>query len=184
MPSTSAPYGFVPVFHPTGESRGMPYTIATGYGTAIYKNQPVILNTNGTVVVGAAASDLLGVFAGVQYVDSTGKPTVSNYWPASTAATQITAYVWDHPDTEFSVQADGAIAATAIGDQTDVSNISSNGLGMSQSTVSATLAGAGSQGQFRIMAIDPSVDNAAGDTYTKVIVKIARHQFVSNKVAI
>lgn len=184
MSATLAPFGFVPVNNFAAQSRARPYTIASGYGTAIYKNQPVILNTNGTITVGTAAADLLGIFVGVEYTDATGKRVVSNYWPASTTATNIVAWVVDDPGAEFLVQSDGSIAQTAIGDQADVSNVGNNGNGMSQATLSATLAGAGAQGQFRIVGFDGSVDNAAGDTYTKVIVRLARHQLVANKVAI
>ena len=184
MSATSNPYGFAPTKHPSGQTHARLYTIATGYATAIYKGQPVILNTNGTITAGTAAADILGVFAGCEYVDANGKPTVSNNWPASQTATNIKAYVWDDPLTEYSVQADGSVAQTAIGDQCDVSNATANGNGMSQATATSALAGAGSQGQFRIIAIDPAIDNAVGDAYTKIIVAIARHQYVAVKVGI
>lgn len=186
MSATSAPFGFRPVFHPTGNTRGKPFTIASGYGTTIYKNMPVILNTNGTITAGTAAADILGTLVGVEYTDSTGKPTYSNYWPASTVATNITAYVNDDPDTVYEVQADGSIAQTAIGDQADISNATngSTSTGLSSCTLSATLAGAGVQAQFRIVGFGQAPDNAIGDAYTVVQVQLARSQFVSNKVAI
>lgn len=186
MSATSAPYGFVPVRHPTGQVRSNPYPIAAAYATQINKGMPVILNTNGTITAGTAAADLLGVFHGVEYTDTTGRRVVSNYWPSGgvTGATNIVAYVNDDPATIYSVQADGSIAATAVGDQADVSNVGNQGSGFSQATLSATLAGAGVQAQFRILDVDRSVDNAWGDSYTKVLVQIARHQFVGNKVAI
>lgn len=183
MSSTSAPYGFIPI---TDAYTARPYKITASYATKISKYQPVVLDTAGVIQAGAAASDLLGVFQGVEYTDANGKPTFVTEWPTGgvTGATNITAWVWDDPRTEYSVQADGSIALTAIGDQADISNATANGAGLSQATLSSTLKGAGVQGQFRIMDFDHAIDNAAGDSYTRVIVKLARHQYVSNKVAI
>lgn len=187
MTATSAPFGFRPAYHPSGNAQPSKYAIASGYGTAMYKGQPCILNTNGTVTVGTAAADILGIFMGCEYVDSNGKPTVSSYWPASTTVASGTtpiAWVMDDPNVVYEVQSDGSIATTAIGDQADVSNVGNNSNGLSTCTLSATLAGAGVQAQFRIVDFGQGVDNAAGDAYTVVQVKIARHQFVSNKVGI
>ena len=192
MSGTSAPFGFRPAYHPSGMDRARKYTIASAYGTQIPKGAPVILNTNGTVTMGAAAADIMGVFAGCEYIDSTtGKPTVSTYWPAGQVATNIVAWVYDDPAEVFEVQADGSIPQTAVGDQTDVTNVASTtgsaaigGNVLSACTVSATLSGVGVQGQFRIVGFGQQVDNAPGDSFTIVQVQIARHQFVSNKVAI
>lgn len=189
MTTTSSPFGFRPVDHPTGSARAKVYQIASGYATTLYKYQMVTLNTSGTITTSAGAADYLGIFMGCEYVDSTGKPTVSNFWPASTtvaSGTTVTAYVIDDEDTEFEVQADGSIAQTAVGDQADVTNVSSGSTstGLSTSTLSSTLAGAGVQGQWRIVGFGQGVDNAAGDAYTVVRVKMARSQYRSNKVAI
>jgi hypothetical protein len=186
MSASSSPFGFIPADHPTGHARAYPYTIASAYGTALYKYNPVILNTNGTITAGTTAADLLGIFAGVEYTDSTGKPTWSNYWPASTTATNITAYVWADPEIVYNVQANGSIAQTAIGDQADVVNptTGSTSTGLGSSALNSTLAGAGSQGQFRIIGFNGDPGNAVGDAYTVVQVQLARSQFVANKVAI
>jgi len=189
MSATSAPFGFRPAYFPTGLDRAKKYTIAGGYGTAIYKNMPVILNTNGTVVAGTAAADLLGVFAGVEFIDATGKPTVQNFWPAAQAVlanTVPTAWVYDDPEIVYEVQSDGSIPQTAIGDQADVTNVGTGSAqtGLSQATLSATLAGAGVQAQFRIVGFSQALDNAPGDAFTVVQVQLARSQFRSNKVAV
>ncbi len=184
MSATSAPFGFRPAFHPSGLIRARKYTIASGYVTAMYKGQPCILNTNGTVTVGTAAADLLGVFAGCEYTDATGKPTVSTTWPASTVATNITAWVYDDPDIVYEVQSSGSIAQTAIGDQADVANVGNNANGLSTCQISSTLAGAGVQAQFSIEGFGGQADNAAGDAFTIVQVRLARSQKRSNKVAV
>lgn len=189
MSTTSAPYGFRPIWHPSGVIRPMAIQngIASAYGTAIYTGQPVILNTNGTLTAGTAAADLAGVFAGCQYTPSGGRPTFSPYWPASQAydsSEEMWAFYYADPALVYAVQADGSLAATAVGDQADISNATANGSGYSQATLSSTLAGAGVQAQFRIIELFSAPNNAWGDTYTQVAVQIARHQYVSNKVAI
>ncbi len=188
MPAVSAPFGFRPSYSPIGFDRAKRYPIAAAYGTAILKNQPVILNTNGTITAGTAAADLLGVFAGCEYVDATGKPNVSPNWPAGQtvlAGTQPVGWVYDDPENVYEVQADATLALTSIGDQADVSNAAAGSTvtGMSQATLGA-LAGAGAQAQFRIVGLALNQDNAWGDLFPVVQVKIARHQFIANKVAI
>jgi hypothetical protein len=171
--------------HPLGPERATRFQIAGGYGTAIYKHQPVTLNTNGTITSAAAASDIFGVFLGCEYVDSNGKPTVSNFWPAAQAIASGTT-VTAEPDEIFEVQADGTVAQTAIGDQADITNVGAGVTmtGLSSCTLASSLAGAGVQGQFRIVDIPVYQDNVAGDAYTIVRVQHARHQFRANKVAI
>lgn len=186
MSTTSAPFGFRPAYQPTGLDRAKKYTIASGYAANIFKNQPVVLVTAGTIQAGAAAADLLGVFAGCEYVDATGKPTVSPYWPTGQVATQIVAWVYDDPSNVYEVQADGSIPQAAIGDQADGSNLTagSTATGVSAATLSATLAGAGVQAQWRIVGFSQALDNTPGDAFTVVQVQLARSQYAANKVAI
>ena len=188
MSATSAPFGFRPAFHPSGLDRNTQMYIAAGYGTQINEGMPVILNTNGTVTAGTGAADLIGIFMGCEYVDATGKPNVSRFWPAGQtvlAGTQPVAWVNTDPATVYEVQADGSVALTAIGDQGDVTNVAAaTSFGTSQCTFASALAGAGVQGQFRIVGFSQALDNAIGDAFTVVQVQIARHQFVSSKAAI
>lgn len=184
MSATNAPFGFIPA---RLARTARPYKIAAAYATKISKYQAVTLTTTGTEIrAAAAAEDIIGVLSGVEYVDNQGKPVVATEWPTGgvAGATQIVAWVWDDPETEFIVQADGSVPLSAIGDQTDITNVTANGAGLSQQTVSATLKGVGVQGQFRILDFDRSVDNVAGDAFTKVLVQHARHQYVANKVAV
>lgn len=188
MTATAAPFGFRPVFHSTGFDRATRRTIASG-AAAIYKGSPVTLQANGTIAIAAAAQDILGIFNGVEYIDPTGRPIYSPTWPAGAtfaAGTLPIAYVWEDFDTMFEVQANGPVAWTAIGDHADVVNptTGSASQGLSTASLNATLAGTGVQGQFRIQDISPYVDNFAGDAFTIVRVKIARDQFIANKVAI
>lgn len=189
MTATAAPFGFRPVYHPTGLDRGTKRTIASGYATALYKGMPVTLATNGTIVAGAAAADIKGIFNGVEYVDPQGKPNYSPFWPAAQtvlAGTSPVAYVWEDPGTVFEVQANGPVLQAAIGDQTDAVNVGNGNAmtGLSTAAVSSTLAGVGVQGQFRIVGFGGQQDNAPGDLFTIVQVQIARDQFVANKTAV
>jgi len=189
MTATAAPFGARPVMHSTGFDRATRRTIASAYGSAIFKGAPVVLATDGTLNIGVAgANDFLGFFAGVEYVDVTGKPTYSPFWPAGQvvmANTQVIAYVWEDFDTVFEMQGTGSFVATAIGDQANFVNPGTGSTMTGQSTCAlGPVVGAGVQGQLRIIDIAPYVDNAWGDAFTIVRVKNARSQFIANKVAI
>ncbi len=189
MATSSSPFGFVLRKNPAGQSRANAYTIASGYGTAIGQGDVVTLDTNGTITQAAANTDVLGVFAGCTYTDASGKPTMSNIWPASTTATNIVAFVYDQPEEIYEVQVgsggSGYVQA-AIGDQADLVAATPNAsTGKSAEYLNATLKGAGVQGQFRIVGFGPDgVYDASTNTFPSVLVQIARHQFVAVKTAI
>jgi hypothetical protein len=114
------------------------------------------------------------VFAGVEFVDETGKPTVSDTWPASQkllAGAVQTDYVWDNLEIIYRAQMDGAPsvgAGTALtGKQVNGSNFASGSTstGLSAATLSATVPATGAQGQFRIVKIANDVNNTAGDAF-------------------
>lgn len=185
MSATAAPRGLIPVYHPSGQSRANAYPITSAYNTNIFKGDPVILNANGTVTVGTAAAALLGVFAGVQYTDAQGKPTFSNYWPANTVATEITAWVYDDPDEVYEIQSQGSVALTAVGDEADVViGTGSTSTGLSNTALNTTLAGAGNQKQFRIIGFGLAPDNAPADAFTVVRVTLAQSQLRAATLAV
>jgi len=177
------------VYHPTGLDRAKKYAIASGYATALFKGQMVTLNTNGTVTTAAGAADFLGILAGVEFIDATGKPNLQPNWPAAQVtqgAANAVAWVYDDIDTVYEVQANGSVALTAIGDQADVVNVSSGNAatGLSTSGLNSTLVGATVQGQWRIRGFGLQQDNLPGDPFTIVQVSMARSQYVANKVAV
>lgn len=183
MSATLAPVGFVPVYHPSGQNRPRPYTFATGYNAAMGKGDAVKLLADGTVATAAATDPLIGVCAGFEYTNSAGEPVKSPNWVAATAATNIVVWVYDDPQTVFTAQAAGAIAATALGGQIDmVAGTVNTTTGLSAMTLAAAAEADGQQGQFRIVQLDPAIDNAWGDTYTKLYVQIADHLYVANRV--
>lgn len=185
MSTVSAPFGFRAAYNPSGVIRPRKYTIASAYNTAIYSGNPVMLEgTGGTITNAGTTGDLLGIFVGCEYTDSTGKPTVSNYWPASTVATNITAWVIDDYTTVFEVQNVGSVTQANIGEEANVSTLSgSTSTGLATTTLAAP--NGTTQSQFRIIGFGQQVDNAPGDTYTIVQVTIAQSQIAfANKVGV
>ena len=189
MSSTSAPFGFRPVYHPTGLDRAVALAggIASAYNTGILKNQPVALDTNGNIIIATAGSAFIGVFAGVEYTDNSGRRQINNQWPANTAyqTGSCIAYYYQEQTIVYEVQSTATLAQTSIGDQ---ANMSSATAGSTTTGLSAamlgTVVGASSQGDFRIIDIAPYADNAWGDSYVIVRVQISRHQYTANIVAI
>lgn len=181
MSATNAPFGLRPAFHPSGLDRAQALAngIASGYGSNILKGQPVKYVTGGTIQPAAAGDAFVGAFDGVEWTDTTGRRRVSNYWPASTAGTAIVAYFYADQNIVYEIQSDGTLAQSSIGDEADLSNTTagSTTTGLSQCTLSTTLAGAGNSAQMRILDIAPYPDNAWGDDYVIVRANISEYQF-------
>lgn len=192
MSSTNAPFGLRPAFHPSGLDRASALAngiqavstsgnVSAGYATTILKGQPVKMNTGGYIVVAAAGDAFLGAFAGVEWTDSTGRRRVSNYWPANESFTvgSVVAYFYQDPNIVYEIQSDGTLTQASVGDEADLSNTTagSTTTGLSQATLSTTLAGSGNSAQMRIIDIAPYADNAWGDDYVIVRATIAEFQF-------
>lgn len=195
MSATNAPFGLRPAYFPTGLERAQALTngIASGYGSNILKNQPVVYGstanggTLGTIIPAAATGAVTGAFAGVEWTDTTGRRRVSNYWPASTSGTNIVAYFYNDLNIVYEIQTDATIAQTSIGNEYNFSNITagSTTTGLSACTLGvSTAAGAGNQAQLRVVDIAAYPDNAWGDAYVIVRVQIANSQFYGATTAI
>ena len=115
-PVIDAPYGFKAI----NELNGLPYAgatrqfpIARSYATSIFYGDLVQLQTDGTLILtsySAASSPTsviagaIGVFVGCQFTNPTTKQLqFSQYYPASTAADDILAFVVDDPSALFKV---------------------------------------------------------------------------------
>jgi hypothetical protein len=115
-PVIDAPYGFKAI----NELNGLPYAgatrqfpIARSYGTDLFYGDLVQLQTDGTLIktsYSAASSPTsviagaIGVFVGCQFTNPTTKQLqFSQYYPASTAANDILAFVVDDPSAVFKV---------------------------------------------------------------------------------
>lgn len=190
MSATSAPFGFRPSYHNSGQMRPKAYTIASTYGTSIFAGDPVKLTDSGVIQLGTSDGSrtgttdgiaLLGIFAGCEYKDSTGRPVVSPYWPASTTATDIIAYVYDDPETLFDVQYDnpsaGTTVQTAVGEECDWTVASpggATGTGLSNTKLTAIVA---TSGQFQITGFAGNVTDTLTDAYIVATVRINEHHY-------
>ncbi len=189
MSLTASPFGFLCRKHPTGQSRAIAYTLAAATA-AIGYGDGVSLDTNGLIIPGVAGADLIGTFAGVSYRAADGKPNLSKAWPGPiTGATDIVVYVYDDALNVFEVQvaAGGATYVQAvIGAQANlIANAPNLVTGQSTQALNATPVAAGAQGQFRIIgfgAMGPY--DAVLNPFPEVLVQIAQHQYIANKVAI
>ena len=185
MSTTSQPFGLRPSFSPSGVVRPTAYTILTGYASNILQNQPVKIGTDGTIQAAAIGDRFIGTFQGVEFTDSDGRRRVSNKWTASTAATDVIAYVTLDPTIVYEIQANGPIAVTDIGKQADFTTITAGSTVTGLSALmldTATLTDSGNA-SLRIIDIASGPDNAFGDSFTVVQVQISEHQNVADRAA-
>jgi len=194
MANLDSPFGLRPVRMVNGSpfsNQQNRYRIAANYATSIYQGDLVQVVTGGGIErVAAGGSGLvLGVFNGCTYTDpSSGKQKWSNYYPASTNASDIIAFVIDAPDTVFEVQADAAfpvadlfgnfdiVDGSPVGDTT--SGISNVELDVTTGATTATLP---------LKAIDVSQDPLNDDVATantNVLVVINNHLFSAGTVGL
>jgi hypothetical protein len=166
------------------------YTIASTYAANIFSGDPVKLTDNGVVQLGSSDGtrngtvdgiSLLGIFAGCQYYDATGRPQVSPFWPSGTTATNIVAWVYDDPETLFDVQYDnpsaGTTVQTAVGEECDWTVASPGGstqTGLSNTKLSVIQA---TSGQFQITGFGYNINDSLTDAYVVVTVRINEHHY-------
>ena len=186
MANQDAAFGMRPV----GRIGGMPFTggqsryrIAANYGTSIFSGVMVAQVTGGGVEVHADGGTvpIVGVFNGCSYTDPTTKEQkFSNFYPASTNASDIIAFIIDDPMVIFEVQCNAAfpvadllgnfdIVYTSAGSTT--TGISGAELNVSDGNTTATLP---------LKAIDISQDPENSDVSsdaTNVHVVIQNHIF-------
>ena len=187
MANLDSPFGLRPVRMVNGSpfsNQQNRYRIAANYDTSIYQGDLVQVVTGGGIErIAAGGSGLvLGVFNGCTYTDpSSGKQKWSNYYPASTNASDIIAFVIDAPDTVFEVQGNAAFPVADLFGNFDIvdndpvgditSGISNVELAVSTGATTATLP---------LKAIDISQDPLNSDVATantNVLVVINNHLF-------
>jgi hypothetical protein len=172
MSATATPYGLLPIrkIGSASNSTGLTsYKILNGYTTSIFYGDVVKLGSDGTIQkdTGTATATPLGVFMGCQYTDATMGFITRQYWPASTVATDAVALVCDDPDMVFKVQTNTSVATTDVGlNAALVQTAGSTATGKSAVAI-GSLAATGTL-PVRVIAIDTTTGNAAGDAYTDV----------------
>jgi len=190
MTAISAPFGFRPSYHNSGQMRPKAYTIASTYAATIFSGDPVKLTDNGVVQLGTSDGTrsgtvdgilLLGIFAGCQYLDASGKPTISPFWPGGTTGTEIVAWVYDDPETLFDVQytnpSAGTTVQTAVGEECDWTVASPGGstqTGLSNCQLTAIQA---TSGQFQITGFGYNINDSLTDAFVTVTVRINEHHY-------
>jgi hypothetical protein len=197
-PTVDAPYGLQPI----NRVDGLPYAgavrqipIASTYNTAIYNGDIVRIAAGGTIQKStvtvdsttAAANNTVGVFVGVQYVNSQGQTVQAQYYPGNAAATSAVAYVVDDPMAAFKVAVtfSGNATVTTVNQSAVGANFSirqgtgSNTTGDSGVSVYATDAqGNAAVLPVRVIAVVPDTA-ATATTFREVIVKFNNHQYLT-----
>ena len=156
------------------------YRIAANNTTAIFQGDLVQPTTSGQITryVAGTSNAVVGVFNGCFYTDpTTQKPTWKNYYPASTNASDITAFVIDGPDTVYEINANDTFAVADLFQNYSVTNVSgSTQTGISQ--VQLDVATSGTASTFVVQAIDISQDVTNSDLTTSganILVRISNH---------
>ena len=150
------------------------YEIASDYTTAIYSGGIVVPASTGTIIISDQAIAPLGVFAGVEFVDSgTKKTTFKNYWPGSNNVSvdtnfPIKAFVYDNPSQLYVVAADGTNTdrATALADvfaNCDMASVNSGSTNTGQATDLLDISTAATTGTLDVRIVGLFEDEANSD---------------------
>ena len=159
------------------------YRIAANYGTSIFQGDMVMQVTGGTVEIHADGGTvpIVGVFNGCQYTDpTTGEQVYSNYYPASTNASDIIAFIIDDPNVVFEVQADAAFPVADLFGNFDIVYTSAGSTKTGISGAELKVADGGTGTTLSVKAIDISEDPENDDVAsanTNVYVVIQNHIF-------
>lgn len=178
MASVATPYGLRAV----NRLDGLPYAgatrlfpIASGYATNIF-NGDIVSFAAGTITRTSGTTTLtnpIGVFVGVTYTDPNLKYKVfRQYYPASTAASDIQAYVVDDPSVLFQIQASAAVVAANIGKNAGIVNTAGSTVtGNSAITLDAATIAVTATHPLRLVDYVNGPTSALGDAFTDVLVK-------------
>jgi len=191
MANVNKPFGLRPVgnLSATGAQKQYGYSIASGYGTAIYQGDLVVVYDGYIIKYDAATHTApTGVFNGCQYNDPTraDKPTWKNYYPGSITPNigGIICEVLDDPNQMFLVQAGGSVVAANIGKNADptASTTGSTTSGVSAGSLDSASIAKTAALTFKIVGLNQDPENAFG-SYAVVVVKLNQHQYGSVGVA-
>ena len=188
MSATATPNGAEPIgtLSASGSFTGKVrhIKIASGYGTAIFYGDFLKIVSSGTVEkdTGTTSLTTVGVFMGCSYTDpSTSQKTFNQTFPASTAASDILAYVLDDPDVLMKMQSDASLAQTVLGNNfAVVQTAGSTTIGRSKNAVDGSTAATTNTLPLRLIDFVDGPDSAIGDAFTDVIVKFnVGHQYIN-----
>ena len=157
------------------------YKIASGASGNIFSGDPVKMTSAGTILVAGAGDQLLGVFRGCKFTNSSGEIIFSAHWPNGTVTSDAVAFVVDDPNALFEVEsaATGSVVQTVVGNNADIVYASGSTTdGQSGVTISGTTAA--TSAQLRIVGISNDPENNTLGTGSQsanvnMIVKINEH---------
>tara|TARA_Y100000287_G_C14229425_1_gene360949 strand:+ start:919 stop:1506 length:588 start_codon:yes stop_codon:yes gene_type:complete len=180
MASTASPMGARPVgslVSAAYNAKITHYKINNAYGTDIFYGDFVKWadnNPNTTIQkdTGTTAMTPIGVFLGCSYTDpSTGQTTFNQYYPASTAADDIMAYVASDPFLVMQMQSDEALTQDDLGKNVAVVQTGgSTAIGTSKNAIDGSTAATTNTLPLKIIDFVEGPDSAIGDAKTDVLV--------------
>ena len=195
-PTVSAPYGFKPV----NRIDGLPYAgaiqqirISGSYNTAIYNGDTVKVVAGGSIELSGATTSgtIVGVFVGVQYVNSSGQTVQAQYYPGTTV-TNAVAYVVVDPSAAYrvAVTTSGTAGTVTYANQTivgaNVATVYGTGSATTGDSGSSVVVPANGDGAattlpFRVIAVVPDTAYVVGGVtvYPEVIVKVNNPQYTA-----
>jgi len=173
MANKDASFGLKPVKmmggspYSGGQSR---YRIAANYGTSIFQGDLVMQVTGGGIEIHAD---------GGTYTDpTTSEQVFSNFYPASTNASDIIAFVHDDPNTVFEIQADDTFPVADLFGNFDIvyTNSGSTTTGISGAELDVTTGATTTNLPLKAIDISQDPENSdVGSANTNVLVVIQNH---------
>jgi hypothetical protein len=157
------------------------YRILKNYGTAIFQGDLVKQVTGGGIERVAASSTVpvVGVFNGCMYTDpTTSEQVFSNYYPASTNASDIIAFIIDDPNVVFEVQSDDTFPVADLFGNFEIIDTNSGSTLTGISGMELDLSSGATTTTLPLKAIDISQDPDNSDvssSNTNVLVVIQNH---------
>ena len=180
MASSAAPHGARPVGTVVGspyQGKVTHYKIKNAYGTDIFFGDFVKWgddNPNTTIQKDTGTTSLtpIGVFLGCAYTDpTTGQFTPNQYYPASTAADDIVAYVASDPFILMQMQSDETLGQDDLGKNCAVvQTAGSTAIGTSKNSVDISTVATTNTLPVKIVDFVDGPDSAVGDSFTDVLV--------------
>lgn len=187
MATTAAPFGMRPVQNLAARynTQGFnTYNIASGYAVDIFFGDVVQLVTAGTIEkdTGTTTATPIGIFLGCEYTTPDLNYRVwAQRWIANTVDSNARALVLDDPDAVFQMQADGAVAQTALGaNAAIVQGTGSTVFGISRNSLDASSVATTATLPLRIVGFYQGPESTPGDAFTDLLVKWnAGHQLTN-----
>lgn len=168
----------------------MTFTIQTaataGTASVIYQGTPVIPLANGMIdIVGNANGGtvpLLGAFLGCNYIDLSGKPKWSPYWPgtASVMANSVaTAEIAAHPDQLFVINCDAAAADSIIHANANFASATSGSTvsGLSSGELAVSTANTTNTLNLRIIGFEDTPSNSDATVAGRLAIVMLNNHF-------